>query len=332
LLWSIFFDLYEACITHQWNVTQCLPECVRDTCQWWLTHFDEMNGRPWREPPHFCIEWDASSTGGGAICYGDGQIYLLHVDRAAPERALHSTVFEYITAIDLLIPMLDIIEGHPLRMRGDATFAISYLKRGGGRDPVATGLSQQFHHTLISRRIELTEVSHIPGYMNVGPDALSRFTDHTGDWALKAAVARRVHRWLISQQLPLPTAEGFASHLNHHLPRWCSRWWEPGATWVDFFSQTWSGEVVWVNPPFVKLNETLHHILVHRISAYLVMPDRRLDKDAPYYPLAWSMATHWLRLPPDAFTSVSTAHTMGYHDPGYDIYVLALPMSIHAHA
>jgi len=335
LLWSVFYDLYETSITRQWHTSHCLPACVRETCEWWLHNFDTMNGRPWREPPHFCIEWDASSTGGGAICYGDGQLHILHVDRAAHERGLHSTVFEYITAVDLLIPMLDLLEGHRLRMRGDATFAVSYLKRGGGRDPVATGLAQQLHHTLIARGIELTEVSHIPGCMNVGPDAISRFEDHAGDWALKARVVHRVHRWLLQHNLPLPTAEGFASALNHHLPRWCSRWREPGSTWVDFYSHHWAGEVVWVNPPFVQLSQALHHLVVHSISAYLVLPDRRMDRDAPYYPLAWSLAHHWLRLPPDAFTSVSTAHTTGYHDPGYDIYVLALPLSkqpAHAHS
>ena len=327
LLWSVFFDLYEVCITQQWHTTQCLPECVRDTCRWWLNHFDEMNGRPWRQPPHFCFEWDASSTGGGAICYGDGQLRLLHVDHPAHERCLHSTVFELCTAVDLIIPLLDLLEGHRLRMRGDATFAVSYLRRGGGRDPVATGLSQALHHTFINRHIELVEASHLPGHMNIGPDALSRFTDHTGDWALKPAVVRQVHRWMTCHQLPLPTAEGFASHLNHHLQRWCSRWVEPGATWVDFYAQPWTDEVVWVNPPFSQLNAALFHLLSHRVYAYLVMPDRKLDREAPYFSLAWSLATHVFRLPQNAFTSISTAHTAGYCDPGYAIHVLALPLS-----
>jgi len=169
--------------------------------------------------------------------------------------------------------------------------------------------------------VELMGAAYLPGPLKVFGDALSRVQDAENDWALYPHVWELVFRWMKDAHLPWPTAEGFASELNHRLPRYCSRFLEPGATWTNFFSQHWRGEVVWINPPFCLMLRTLLHIRRHNVAGYWVLPE-------------WTEHQWWhevqrlkkveFLLPPNAFTSVLTAHTTGFRDPGYRIWVIGL--------
>ena len=110
-------------------------------------------------------------------------------------------------------------------------------------------------------------------------------------------------------------------YMNHHFQRWISRFVEPGCENVDFFRHQYPGENLWVNPPFCMLWLTIVYILTHNIKAYVVVPHWATTA---WWNLVWPHASHWLRLPQAAFTSVLTGHTAGFHDPGYSIYVTAI--------
>jgi len=322
LLWAVYYTLYPVSLFELWRSKILLPETVRQTCHWWEQHFDEYNSRPFVQAPHFAFEWDAAEQGAGGILYGQGQLHLLHADRPAAERHLHNNVWELYAGPELIIPCLPIIAGSRLSMAGDNTFAVSYLKRGGGANPFATAMIQTLFRLFIAHAIELMVVSHLPGWLNVYPDAISRIVDFRSDWALKPEVLKQVYAWMATEALPLPTAEAFATALNHHLPRWCSRWMEPGGSWVNFFNHAWQGEVLWCNPPFCLLMRTLIHLVLHHISAYLVVP--HWGPEQAWWDPVWSMAVQQYELPPDAFTSVATGHKEGFHAPDYRISVLAL--------
>jgi len=308
-------------LADQWYKRIHVPETVKATCSWWAKNFDGYNHRPFVEPPHFCLEWDAARAGAGGVLYGRGQFHMLHADRPATERELHNDVWELCGGVELLIPCLPIIEGGRLAMLGDNTFAVAYLRRGGGANPWATAMVQRTFHLLIVYNAELIAVSHLPGCLNVGPDAISRLVNYKGDWALKETVQRYVAQWMKANGLPSPSAEVFASAMNHHFDRWCSRFREPGCTWVNFFSESWEGEICWVNPPFGMWLRTWFHMQAHTVNGYVVIPHW---SEAPWWSLVWQAATHYCTLPPDAFTSVAKAHTDGYRDPGYPIYVVAI--------
>ena len=324
MLWSIFYTILPHSLAEQWYKRILVPDTVKSTCSWWSENFDRFNERPFVEPPHFCFEWDAARAGSGAVLYGQGQYHLLHADRPAAERDLHNDVWELCGGIELLIPCLPIIEGSRLAMAGDNTFAVAYLRRGGGSNPWATAMVQRTFQLLILYDAELISVNHLPGWLNVGPDAISRLVNYRGDWALKEDVWQSVYQWIHAHQLLPPTAEVFASALNHHLDHWCSRFREPGATWVNAFSETWTGEICWINPPFGMWMRTWFHVQAHAMRGYLVVPHW---SEAPWWYLVWQEATHYFQLPPDAFTSVAKAHVEGYRDPGYPIYVVAIRVS-----
>jgi len=206
LLWSIFYTIMPHALEDHWYKRIHVPETVKATCSWWAENFDKYNQRPFVEPPHFCFEWDAARAGAGGVLYGQGQFHMLHADRPANESELHNDVWELCGGVELLIPCLPIIEGGRIAMLGDNTFAVAYLRRGGGSNPWATAMVQRTLHLLIVYNAELIAVSHLPGWLNVGPDAISRLVNYKGDWALKT-VQRYVAQWMQANDLPPPSAE-----------------------------------------------------------------------------------------------------------------------------
>ena len=322
LLWAVFYSIYPAVVAEQWQSSTTLTQSVQQQCAWWLENFDECNGRDFFEPPRFNFEWDAAKPGAGSVLYGAGLTLFGHVDRPPEEMAVHNDIWELIAAPELLLPLVDILSGHRLAMFGDNMFAISYLRRGGGANPYATALVQRFFQWLLEHRIELVAVKHIPGAINLIADWLSRFQDFKADWALSEPAWSLFNDWRSALGLPPPNFEAFASNLNHRLERWCSRWVEPGAAAVDFFTYHGRpGDILWANPPFGLLLKTLLQITVLEMPAYLVIPHW---SEQPWWQPAWMYAQSYLRLPPNSFTSIKLGHQSGYHDPGYPIYVLAL--------
>ena len=211
------------------------------------------------------------------------------------------------------------------RCYNDNMFAISYLKRGGGSHAYATALVQAFFKWLLAMGIGLVAVKHLPGCLNIIADWLSRYQDFKGDWALAEPAWKVFQAWRAAAGLPPPNFEAFASQLNHRLDRWCSRWVEPGATAVDFFSYPGKeGDIFWVNPPFGLLLKTLLQIAIIKMPAYLVIPHW---EEKPWWQPAWMYAEAYFQLPHNAFTSIRSGHQSGYHDPGYPIYVLAFNLS-----
>jgi len=325
LLWAVFYTIYPYALAEQWHAKTVLPATVKQICQWWLQHFDEYNGRDFFEPAQYAFEWDAAEVGAGSVLYGNGQLIFGHVDRPMDERTAHNDVWELVAAPELLIPHVEILRGHRLSMLGDNMFAVSYLKRGGGPNPYATAMVQLFFQWLIQEHIELVSVRHLAGSLNWVADWISRFQDYTGDWALSDEAWEVVQHWWQVSRLPPPNFEAFALALNHRLPRWCSRWVEPGAEVVDFFSYPGKPEdIMWINPPFGLMLRTLLQVAYRHLTAYLVMPHW---PEKPWWLPAWKMASSYLQLPPAAFTTIRTAHTAGYRDPGYPIYVLAINMA-----
>ena len=64
----------------------------------------------------------------------------------------------------------------------------------------------------------------------------------------------------------------FATFYNYKVPRFFSRFWNPGSSGVDAFFQTWQGENCWVVPPVVLLSKLLKFMSHSRAQGTLVLP------------------------------------------------------------
>ena len=330
LLWSLFHYIEPFAQRNQWHRKITIAPEVRQRCQFWLRHLDEFNGIDMRREPDTAVEWDAAKAGSGMLAYGPGLMEIIHADRPLSEQAGHSNDWELWACIDLILTVLDQLRGRRLVLRSDNMFTVSYLKRGGGHRRDCTKLVQALHEVFIVYHIDVIRVEHIPGVLNVFPDALSRYQDAQGDWAITPEALAGVRCWIHSQGLPQFNVDAMASQLNHVTPTFCSRFREPGCSYVNFFTTDFraADTVLWVNPPFSLMLRTLLHLQQAASCAYVVAP--RKPEHPWWLPLA-TMASHVHTLPPMAFTSILTAHTAGFHPPTYAIDVFFITLPLHSH-
>ena len=78
------------------------------------------------------------------------------------------------------------------------------------------------------------------------------------------------------------TVDRFASYYNAHLPRFNSRFWNPGTEAVDAFTCDWHDEVNWWCPPPYLVPRTIKHAQRSEACGTLVVPEW---KSAAFWPL-----------------------------------------------
>ena len=93
----------------------------------------------------------------------------------------------------------------------------------------------------------------IPRAENDLADYLSHITDYD-DWSLD-------HATFISIDLAWGphTVDRFANHYNAQLPRFNSRFWNPGTEAVDAFTADWHDDNNWLRPPVYLIPRSLRH-------------------------------------------------------------------------
>jgi len=324
LLWAIFFLIIPYGQAHQWNKRIRIPPLIKRRCQWWLDHFEGLNGIPIHDLPDAGLDVDAAKVGSGGFLYASDVIALAHQDHPACERDLHNNVLELLAVVDAVLALVDKLKGRRIVIRSDNAFTVSYLRRGGGPNPICTTLVQAFLDFLIETGIELVRVEHVAGCVNIVADGLSRLQDFHGDWMIKPTVLKSVQQWIEVNDLPMFTLDAFASSLNHVVPHFCSRYHEVNATYVNAFTAPIEANewVLWCNPPFSLLARVLLWLRQGRYTAYVVAP--RWVGQPWWLPLV-TMSRATYQLPRDAFTSVVRAHEEGYHAVEYEIDVHFCP-------
>ena len=328
-LWAIYFLILPYGLRGAWDARIRVPLIVVRRCRWWLKHFSRFNGVDLLRPPDMVLQVDAARQGAGASLVGPGTCEFAHCDRHPDDYDLHNNIWELLAFVEMTAALIIYMMYRRVVLRGDNTYALSYMRRGGGSDPEVTALVQMTWDFLLDHDVEVVRIEHVPGEQNYIPDGISRWQDCRGDWRLKDAVWDAVRSWMLRTGLPVPTLDAFASALNHLLPVWCSRWHEPGASFKDFFTapidpREW---VMWVNPPFSLLGRVLLHLKAVGGLHYVVAPWRQPLPDW-WGPLQEASVAR-LVLPTNAFTSVTTGHREGFHGVDYDIVVHLVMFPFH---
>ena len=118
----------------------------------------------------------------------------------------------------------------------------------------------------------------IPRYKNKRADKLSRMVD-CDDWQIMPETFTT-----LDKEWGPHSYDRFASGHNARCNRFNSRFWCPGTSGVDTFSQKWSDDINWWVPPPKLINKTIHKIVAERANGTLVLP---LWRSAPFWPKVW---------------------------------------------
>ena len=85
------------------------------------------------------------------------------------------------------------------------------------------------------------EVDWIPGSLTEKADYLSKIVDFD-DWEIWEIIPEIFQ--LLDNQWGPHTLDCFAMFYNHKVPRFFSRFWNPGSSGMDAFFQVWKSEII----------------------------------------------------------------------------------------
>lgn len=97
------------------------------------------------------------------------------------------------------------------------------------------------------------------------------------------------------------TVDRFANHVNAKLPRFNSRFWNPGSEGIDAFVMNWDGENNYACPPICLILRVVPHMRNCKDSGSLIVP---LWHSAHFWPMICpdgrrfaSFIVDWMELP-----------------------------------
>ena len=200
-------------------------------------------------------------------------------------------------------------------MLSDNITTVALINKFGSADVRLDAIAQAIWSYAFRHDIML-QAHHISGVCNVEPDALSRMPLRH-EWCLHPAVFRQLERWFGPHSI-----DRFASFTTALLPRYNSRFDDPGTSGVDALGQTdWGRFHNFVNPPFRMIPRVLDVVEAQRAEATLIAP---MWPGQPWMPrLRRLCVAPPLRLPPVARTClpVLPLQVMEPHrNPAWSLY------------
>jgi len=171
-LWSIYFLIFPYCLRGDWDRRIAIPAIVVKRCRWWLKKFTLFNGVEMLRAPDMVLQVDAAKEGAGASLLGPGICEFAHVDRHPDDYDLHNNLWELQAFGEMSFSLIIYMKGRRVVLRGDNTYALSYMRRGGGSNPEVTALVQKIWDFLLAHDVEVVRIDFVPGRYNYIPDGL----------------------------------------------------------------------------------------------------------------------------------------------------------------
>ncbi|CAC5388127.1 unnamed protein product [Mytilus coruscus] len=110
------------------------------------------------------------------------------------------------------------------------------------------------------------DIVWIPRSKNTKADYISKMID-IEDWGTNKEFFK-----LVDDMWGPHTVDRFASNLDKKLPRFNSKFWNPGVEAVDAFTQNWKNEVNWIVPPISVVCRAIKHLILCKARGTLIVP------------------------------------------------------------
>jgi hypothetical protein len=237
------------------------PELLADL-DWWINNLMNWNGKSiLSKDPEIHLFVDASQSGWGATCEGlEAAGFWPLRDRKRP-----SNQRELLAVTKAILSFLDLLRGKKVLIHSDNITTVCLINQMAGRTTQLNLINRTLLSLITKNKIELSAI-HIPGILNSKADELSRMQDKS-DWMLNRAI------FLQLDQLFGPhTVDRFATDINAQIPRFNSLRRCPGSEAVNAFTQDWSKDNNWINPPFSLLHLVINKIIQQRATATVIAP------------------------------------------------------------
>eukprot|EP00666_Eupelagonemidae_sp_cell4sb_P014208 gene14208-biopygen17126 len=199
-----------------------------------------------------------------------------------PERAAHINLKEVAGLQEAVAALGALLQKgilqrppHPIRLYGrvDNTTLLYGFRSGSSSSAVQQALGKLCLSTLRAG-MQITELQDVPSALHAAADGWARLEGEEG-WVLTQRAMSVFLQWLKDRNMPLPTVDALCSSGVPLLDRYCSRWADPRAEFLDFFSQAFDGEILFINAPFRLLRRVLRHLVGIGAQGYIMVPTHR---------------------------------------------------------
>ena len=193
---------------------------------------------------------DASSSIGWGVTLGDISLQ----GKWSTEEAGFNINWKELKAYHIaLLQLRDKLSHRIVYVKSDNTAAIHYINSGRGRMPVLSALAKEIRLLEVELSIESVAI-HLPGKVNITPDALSRFFINSTflDKLPHRTFRKRLFLCIERENKFHFTLDTMAADDGHNalLERFCS----PSN---PFFEESLTNEFLWVFPPLDLIGITL---------------------------------------------------------------------------
>ena len=173
---------------------------------------------------------DASSSGYGGYLVEHG-FHIAHGQWLPHERIQSSTCPELKVVHNVLNSLTDKLANQRIRWFTDNQDVVRIMNKGS-RNPLLKQEASAIFNISITHQVRI-EPEWIPRETNQQADFISRIIDYD-DWSLHPALFK-----VLDQKWGPHAINSFASYVNTQLPRFNSRFWNPGSEGVDTFTCDW---------------------------------------------------------------------------------------------
>jgi hypothetical protein len=267
-----------------WNEHIIPSEQLIQDLEWWVSNLKNWNGRSVIvKDPETHVFVDASQSGWGATCEGlEAAGFWSIRDRKRP-----SNQRELLAVTKAILSFADILKDKKILVHSDNITTVCLINQMMGRTTQLNLINRSLLSLITNLNIELSAI-HIPGLLNERADELSRLTDKS-DWMLNRAIFTQLDNLWGPH-----TVDRFATDLNAQTTRFNSLRRCPGTEAVNAFSQDWSKENNWINPPFSLLHLVINKVIKQRAPATIIAP---IWKAQPWFSKLMSIASQIIILP-----------------------------------
>ena len=258
-----------------WESRVDLDHAARKELEFWKVNVSLLNSRSFADAvrrPSRIVYSDASAVGCAAFIAIDDMPVShknwdsLQMKQSSTWRELHCVSFA-------LKSFAHLLSGCFVKWFTDSQ-AVSLIVDSGSMKEHLNQLAVDIFHTAKEFNIEI-EVEWIPRSLNEKADFLSKIVDFD-DWTVKDCYFHAVN----SYWGPC-SVDCFASYKNHKIPRFYSRFFNPGSLGVDSLAFIWAGETCWLVPPVSLVKNVICHVCFCQCRGILVVP---YWPSAPFWP------------------------------------------------
>ena len=267
-----------------WDSEVFLSDDAVAEINFWAANVDSLNGRVyWRAQtlPVKVSFSDASDSACGAFVESDPEL-VFHQNWSPEEKVLSSTWRELKAVCLALESFADRLSDTKVIWYSDNQNVESVLLNGSKKLDLQA-LALQAFQICLEYHISL-DARWIPRDLNVKADIISKIVDFD-DYAINDSIFQSI------DDLWGPhSVDRFACSYNAKLPRFNSRFFQPGCEAVDAFAQDWGYDNNWLCPPVCLIVRVLKHMEVCLAKGTIVIP---LWKSSFFWSICARDGVHW---------------------------------------